>query len=490
MNIRPSIGWSWLVASLGIVASGFAQESAELTLGDTPQLFVDQHFVDSLEGDARLKLWEPRAGESVLTFDKPWEGRYCGYATVLHDEDRYRLYYRGLPEAGKDGSDTETTCYAESTDGIHWTKPNLGIHEIGGSAKNNVVLMGQAPFSHNFSPFIDTRPGVPASERYKAMAGTLESKLIPFVSPDGLHWSKMSEEPAITKGAFDSQNVAFWSESEQTYLCYFRVWSEGEFRGYRSIARSTSADFIHWTEPVEMTYSDTPREHLYTNQTQPYFRDPSLYVAIAARFMPGRRVVDPAQFEALGGQADYSGDCSDTVLMTSRGGTEYARTFMEGFVRPGIGLNNWSSRTNYPALGLVPTGPAEMSFYIQRNYGQTTHYLQRMTLRTDGFVSVHGTYAGGVLHTKPFVLDGNELVLNFATSAAGTVRVELRTEDGARVPGFTRGKCDEILGDQIERVVTWGGESDLSKLAGKIVRMSVYLNDADLFSVRCRNGKG
>jgi hypothetical protein len=461
----------------------------ELVLEDRPQLFVDHHFVESLEGEARLKLWEPRGGEAVLDFDKPWEGRYCGYATVLKDGDRYRMYYRGLPEAGKDGSDTETTCYAESDDGIHWVKPNLGIHVIDGSTDNNVILKDGAPFSHNFSPFIDTRPGVDDLERFKAIAGTHASKLATFVSGDGIHWSKKTDA-IITEGAFDSQNVAFWSESEQQYLCYFRVWSQGVFKGYRSIARSTSPDFETWSEPIEMTYSDTPREHLYTNQTQPYFRDPSLYVAIAARFMPGRRVVDAETFEAIGGQASYSGDCSDTVLMTSRGGTSYQRTFMEGFVRPGLGLNNWSSRTNYPALGLVPTGPEEMSFYIQRNYGQTSHHLQRMVLRTDGFASVRGAYSGGVLHTKPFVLKGDELVLNFATSAAGAIRVELRTEDGERLPGFTRGKCDEILGDQIERVVKWGGESDLSPLKGETIRMSVYLNDADLFSIRARDAQG
>lgn len=476
--------------ALALLVLCFGSVHAEdvLTLRDAPQLFVDHHFIESMEGEARLKLWEPRAGESVLTFDRPWEGRYSGYATVLHDGETYRMYYRGLPESGKDGSDRETTCYAESTDGIQWSKPNLGIHTIDGNTDNNVILKDSAPFSHNFSPFIDTRSGVAAQERYKAIAGTLESKLSTYVSPDGIHWSKKNDA-IITEGAFDSQNVAFWSEPEQLYLCYFRVWSQGEFKGYRGVARSTSADFENWTEPVEMTYSDTPREHLYTNQTQPYFRDPALYVAIAARFMPGRRVVDAETFEAIGGQAKYSGDCSDSVLMTSRGGTTYQRTFMEGFVRPGLGLNNWSSRTNYPALGLVPTGPEEMSFYIQRNYGQTTHHMQRMVLRTDGFVSVHGSYAGGVLHTKPFVLDGDELVLNFATSAAGTIRVELQTEDGSRIPGFTRGQCEEILGDQIERVVRWGG-ADLSELKGETIRLSVYLNDADLFSIRARTAKG
>jgi hypothetical protein len=35
-----------------------------------------------------------------------------------------------------------------------------------------------------------------------------------------------------------------------------------------------------------MDFGKTPVEHLYTNQTAPYFRAPHIYVAIAARFMP------------------------------------------------------------------------------------------------------------------------------------------------------------------------------------------------------------
>lgn len=85
--------------------------------------------------------------------------------------------------------------------------------------------------------------------------------------------------------AFDSQNVPFWSAQEQQYLCYFRIFKDG----FRRIARTTSPDFEKWTEPVLMEYGDRPVEHLYTNQTHPYFRAPHIYLAVAARFFPGRK---------------------------------------------------------------------------------------------------------------------------------------------------------------------------------------------------------
>ncbi|MBZ0256944.1 hypothetical protein K8I31_12835, partial [bacterium] len=269
-----------------------------------------------------------------------------------------------------------------SKDGINWTKPNYELFKIDGSKENNIILADSAPCSHNFAPFLDKRPGTPTSERYKALAGTIKSGLIGFVSADGIHWKKLREEPLITNGAFDSQNVAFWSESEQQYVCYLRTWTQGKFKGFRTISRATSPDFIHWSDPVEMSFGEPLQENLYTNQTQPYFRASGLYISLAARFMPGRRVLSPETFEKIGGEAQYSGDCSDAVLLTSRGGNVYDRTFREAFIRPGLGIENWSSRTNYPACGVVPTGEREMSLYVQRRYGQEAHYLERLTLRT------------------------------------------------------------------------------------------------------------
>ena len=472
--------------ALGICLFTLATTAASQEIVDLDAhraLFVDTELIDTL-GGAALKLHEPQPAGIALFFDHPWESRYCGYVTVFQDGDRYRMYYRGLPEAGKDGSNNEVTCYAESEDGIHWNKPVLGIHVVNGFRENNVVLANMAPYSHNFAPFLDTRPGVPGDERYKAIAGTSHTGLAAFASADGLHWRKMREEPIITEGAFDSQNVGFWSEHEQQYVCYFRTWSESKFGGFRSVSRCTSPDFIEWSAPAAMEFGGTPMEHLYTNQTLPYYRAPDIYVAIAARFMPGRRVASVEEAAELGVEANYSGDCSDAVLLTSRGGNHYTRTFMEGFIRPGIGLDNWTSRTNYPAHGIVPTGENEMSIYVQRRYGQPDHYLERLTLRPDGFVSVNAPYAGGEMRTKPFTFTGKTLMLNYATSAAGFVKVEVQDAAGTPIEGYALSDAAEIIGNFVERNVRWGTKADLAELAGIPIRLRFVMKDADLYSLR------
>ena len=455
-----------------------------IDLGNRRELLVDNHLTEQLH-HVRPKLHAPRHEGMALRFDRPWEGAFCGYVTVLHDGERYRMYYRGLPEAGRDGSSAEVTCYAQSQDGITWEKPNLGLYEIDGTRENNVVLQGEAPFSHNFCPFLDTRADVPADQRFKALAGTSSTGLVAFVSADGLRWRRLQDEAVFrdTGWVFDSQNVPFWSESEGRYVLYYRKAPEK----IRSIARATSTDFVHWSEPAMMSYGDTPAEHLYTNQTHPYFRAPHIYVGVAARFMPGRQVLSPEQATTIGVDPRYFGDISDAVLLTSRGDNQYQRTFMEGFIRPGLGWENWVSRTNYPALGIVPTGDTEMSLYVQKNYGQPTARLDRYALRSDGLISINAPYEGGEFITKPVQFsaqDDSEIALevNFSTSAAGEIRVELQNERGEPLEGFTASESNLLIGDDIQRTVTWNSDASLAELAGQPLRLRFIMRDADLFA--------
>src|SRR5438105_4444541 len=51
-------------------------------LGTRRELFVDGFLIDKLQG-AALTLERPCPAGIVLRFDQPWEGAFCGYATVL-----------------------------------------------------------------------------------------------------------------------------------------------------------------------------------------------------------------------------------------------------------------------------------------------------------------------------------------------------------------------------------------------------------------------
>lgn len=473
------------VCLAALIGAAFASQEAPIRLESRRELFVDRFLIERLDG-ARLVLHEPRDEGTAFAFDKPWEGAFSGYVTIIKDGETYRAYYRGLPAPRQDGTSAETTCVAESRDGIRWTKPELGLFEVGGGKGNNVVWAGDPPTSHNFSPLLDARPGVAPAERYKALAGTDRSGLFAFVSPDGLRWKKLRPGPVFTKGMFDSQNVAFWSESERLYVMYFRIWSGGGWEGFRTVGRTTSPDFVHWSEPEAMTFGGAPMEHLYTQQTHPYFRALHISIAVAARFMPGRQVLTEDQARRAGVDPGYFKDCSDAVLMTSRGGSAYDRTFMESFIRAGIGPKNWVSRSNYPALNVVPTGPHEMSIYVNQDYAQPTAHLRRYSLRLDGFASLNAPYAGGEMVSKILSFGGERLFLNFATSAAGEIRIEIQTPEGEPIPGFALSDCPPIIGNEIERMAAWTGGASLASLIGRPVRLRIALKDADLYSIQFR----
>jgi hypothetical protein len=110
--------------------------------------------------------------------------------------------------------------------------------------------------------------------------------------------------------------------------------------------------------------------------------------------------------------------------------------------------------------------------------------LRRFTLRPDGFVSIQAQYRGGEFVTHPLVFSGKELVLNYSTSAAGSVRVEVTDINHKPLRGFELDECPEIYGDEIEHVVEWNSQPDFGPLAGQPIRLHFVLKDADLYAIR------
>ncbi len=509
--------------ALVLAVPGMLSAMSPVDIGSRLELFVDRHLVDRLD-NARLRLGQPQPREIALRFNEPWEMPFAGCLSVIKDGGVYRMYYRGAGANAKGDYDpnAEVTCYAESPDGIHWTKPSLGLHEFRGSKDNNIIMGADVKrrISATFAPFLDDRPGVPADERYKGVGGQGGDRTIAMgpdgrglfrlASPDGIHW-RVLPGPSLFQGyALDTLNVAFWSPAEQTYVAYIRTWSEGgtpdrpKFAGYRTISRSVSKDFVTWSEPKQMSFGDAPTEQVYTIGAHPYFRAPHLIIALPFRFNPGKNVLTVEEAQAFGlvslpgektgglhgtplgklGAGHALGGLSDAVLMSSRGGYAFDRTFMESFIRPGLNRHAWTARSNVPAFGVLATGENEISVYLQTGYTSNDYHIRRYTLRTDGFASVNAPFAGGTMLTKPLVFAGKRLVLNYSTSSVGSVKVELTDEGGKPLPGFSLTDCDEIIGDEISRTVSWKTATDLSAIAGRPVRLRFSLKDADLYSIQ------
>ena len=453
-----------------------------IRIGSRRELLVDDCLIERLTGGCELRLHAPVPREVVFTSDRPWEGNLMFHVTVFRDSDIFRMYYRGwdYAEPQQRASAHKVICYAESRDGLNWERPELGIVEFQGSSTNNIILDCRTGVASNgaFAVFRDDNPRCDPKTRYKALALHKEygSGLYAFGSADGLHWSLLEERPLITDGAFDSHNLAFWDAHAGNYRAYWRYFDEG----VRAIRTATSPDFIHWSDGQDLRYGAAQREHLYTNAVQRYPRAPHFLVGFPKRLVPERR--SHTDFHLPG--------VSDGIFMSSRDGVHFHR-WSEAFIRPGAQTDRWVNRNNFTAWGLIETpsslegAPSELSLYSTEGYyrGPATR-LRRYTLRQDGFVSAYAPFSGGELITRPLTFTGRRLEINFSSSAAGSLRIEMQDTDGRPIDGFALADCPEIFGDEIRRVVRFKRGHDVGRLAGTPVRLRLVMKDADVYAFR------
>jgi hypothetical protein len=440
------------LVTIGAVTS--ANSAEPIDVGNRLELFVDGHLIGETTGDVRQELLKPEPKEVVFMADQPWEGNTSGYYSYFRDGDIYRMIYRGWQhDEKKKAAHKEITCYAESKDGIHWTKPDLGLFAWNGSKKNNIVWLG--PGTHNFTAFRDDNPATPAEARYKAFGGG-RGGLLAFQSSDCKHWKLIQDKPVITNGAFDSQNLAFWDTDRGEYRAYWRYFG----KGVRSIRTSTSKDFINWKNEADLSYTKgTPTEHLYTNAIQKYFRAPHLFVGFPTRFEPKSQQVEP-------------------ILMTSRDGRLFHR-YAEAVVPQTAPKDRNHNRSNYMAWGMfqLPGKPKEISVYATENYYESTPgRVRRFVYRVDGFVALRGGAKGGQVTTKPLRYKGERLLVNYVVRTGGTLTIEAVDESGKVV-----GTSKPLTGDAIDATVAWKQAPDFKQ---GVVQLRFSLKNADVFSLR------
>lgn len=519
------------LATIILLSSVTTLSAAEpIDIGSRRELFVDRHLIEKLDG-VRLELHRPQPREVVLRFDKRWESYSPGYTTIIQDEEcgLFRMYYRAThtpPNYSVKEEPTtprrEVTCYAESKDGIHWTRPSLGLIEFEGAKDNNIMWDGVG--SHNLSVMKDASPDCPPDARYKAVGrgkplanepSPYKHGLYALKSPDGIHWQTIQDEPVITDGKFDSHNILFWDSVLGAYRAY---WRDARKRDKnvpdgRDVRTAISDDVLNWRNSRMLKYDpgrrgsadkDGKPHQYYTNGIHPYHRAPHILMGFPMRYIDRGWTTSTDQLPAPRDRKRASKQLrrlatalTDTMFIVSRDGERF-HVWPEAFVRPGIQRRgNWFYGDAGIALGFAETkssfhesAPNEMSFYVKENGRiEEPGQLRRYTLRLDGFASLNASLKGGIALSKPLVFEGERLEVNFSTSAGGSLRAEIQDADGKPVPGFALDDCHLQYGDQIDRVVSWKSGSDVGQLAGKPVRLRFELKDADLYSFQFTTGK-
>ena len=500
-----------------------------ITIGNRLEVFFDDYIVDTERSTAKTKLWQPVRRGAAIVCDEAWEGNACGYPNIFYAEGKWYMYYRASAYVGG----TSYFCRAESVDGITFTKPKFGIVEINGSSENNAFLdkamveaLG-AKHMNDFYAFYDENPACPAEERYKAVMSTAgDETLISLVSPDGLHFTRLGV--MTDYGAFDSQNLAFYSKEYGRYFCYYRhhhkpdptvsfdeysfkqatadkLWDwdtmstrepgpeDEDAKAMRDIRVMESFDFIHWTENKLIGLKDD-KFQLYTNTVLPYPRAPHIFVGTPMRYNE-RKAWTPNYDELCGrdarmerivkGYARAGLVVTDAIFMCTRDGYNFTR-YDEAFMRPPVeNPHSWMYGDCYAAAGLVetpsdiPGADNEYSFYVIENYRAQggKEVFARYTVRLDGFVSKHAEAEEELLVTKELIYDGKNLYANLATSARGHAYFTLKCE-GEEYCSY------EIFGNSVNKKVSFRDPEAVARLSGKPVTLEVRLSDADLYSIR------
>ena len=477
--------------------------SEPVDVGTGKQLFLDDELIE-YRRDVEFVVNRPaKEGIDVLVPEAEWE--QCaigGWVNVIEEDGRHQMwYYASAPPETEGGEVRGFTCYAESDDGLHWSRPNLGLIEYRGSRDNNIVMPTGAYQAGGLGIFKD--PNGPPEERYKAIATSSvsgESLLSGFTSPDGVRWTPLASNP-IVEWWSDTHQAAFWDESRRAYVAFVRGWSGGDRtpdkrtvtgkdmtkapavpdRGKRQVCRMETKDFAHWPKPtvvLEAGYRDAVPCDFYNSAALKYpWADRAYFIFTSAYYGTSFQYAE----EAL--------DTIDVQFAVSRDGIHWRRPDRKPWVRTGLPGSGDSKRI-YMGQGVLAKDDRLYMYYggfdVPHGYGrqgsERLGVVRRVSLRRDGYMSADAAYEGGELLTKPFVFAGRTLEYNVDLSAGGVLWTEIQDAEGRPIEGFARGDSDRITGNHLCVAASWGGESDLSALAGRAIRLRILMRDSKLYA--------
>ena len=522
---------------------------AGLTFAQDPDLPRTLLFVD----DADV-LYRPGSIKRVLPFSKPlphpiivpekaWEGM-LGWTSVHRDPTtgRYQLWYQAYQERRTEDKRLKcVVCYAESTDGLHWIKPELDLFPFYEDKRTNIVLIGASgAYGDRYcnSVVVDPRDPDPA-RRYKmayydwspgAGAEGGSGTHIAF-SPDGIHWTKhpggpvaktpfggkgaqppfADERPYVEEtrsngtlvrswripiGMSDALDV-FWDATRGVFAAYGKTWTpwpNGGLAFKHGLARMESRDFIHWSPPeVLLTTDDRDPPHLEFH-TSPVFPWHGLYLS-------------------LNQILDRTAGTIDVELMSSRDGLRWQRDYRDTWIIPrgdpgqfdaGSLITNANPilldneiRFYYGAYRGTAVGGRGLN---QQVPGSTDHHsgIGLAVTPRDRFVAVEVNPEAPVWNQKkdrpkltntiaqvtlkPLDLTQVRRITLNADASHGSVRLEILTDDGYRLRGFTSADALPLQQDALAHAAAWK-DKRLSDLPPGRYQLRVHLEKARLFAV-------
>lgn len=460
---------------LCLAAAAPAQAPLEETLAGAispRRIFLDAAVVEESRGLTRVyHPAEKTSPNPVLVKDKPWEGwgPYL-YGTVLQDAGKFKMWYTCI------GDGSGFTCYAESEDGLTWTKPNLGIYDYNGSKENNIV-------GKIVEPAVIQPRNSPAHDRWALFSWAGQNGAMGMFSEDGLHWNWERARPKL----FSTSDVVnfFYDPYEKRYVGTYKTPN----RRHRAVGLVFSENGVEWKKPVESPVFGA--DDLDPDATQvygmPVFPYQGMYIGLPwmyhARFFKyGDYSVDrlhEAQIESprtVDIQMAWSWDLINWTRPPAR----------EPFITLGK-EGSWDDGMIFTARAPVPVKDKLYFYYggfdrVHDDYKGIRGAIGLATMRVDGFCSFRAGEVEGNFISRREVFKSPGVYINARTGADGSITAELLNAKNRVIPGFSREECVPFSGDSAEHLLSWKTELFKPELSGAVKKIRFYLKNADLYS--------
>ena len=474
-------------------------------------LLVDDREVLYRSGTKRvLRPLDRHPKNPMLPSDKPWE-LTVAYCSVHRDQTTgyYQLWYQAW---GK-------LCYATSEDGIHWVKPNLGLHDYEGESDTNILL----DIGFGAGVLFDPRDPDP-SRRYKFAywgSGKLEESehlgLLVAFSPDGIHWTKhprapilkgshgeyilppFADDPGIQTGKLGGPPLStsdvtdpIWDPGRNTFAIYSKTWldgPDGTMHWKRAVVRTDSKDFVHWSKPRLVMAPDEldgwggdARELARTaggggSDGKQLHSGPAFYYN--GMYFSLLQVLD----------SGASGNMP-IELALSHDGDQWERPFRDALFLPPL-----EDKTQFDASIIWSNATPvllddEFRFYYgtysnQWNIDDDRKQISGVGLATmprDRFAGVRPISRIGQITMKPLDLRAVSSVTLNADASQGSIRVELLNEAGYRLKGWSKAEANVIQGDQLSHPVGWKNRGIRDLPAGRY-KLRIHLDNAQVYAI-------
>jgi len=433
------------------------------------QLLVDDYVVSSMENLTR---------EFHQAVKYPGNPIFPGHpVAVMYDQDKktFRMWYN--------------SNYAESDDGIHWRKPELG-------PEGNMVFTD----SGEVRGFIYRPDSLDLQRRYEAV---LERRgegggFYAYQSHDGLHWEPRFERPILQRTYSHMNPGAFWAKGVgdtsifrydpilEKYVCdtKFNLYlPEAKFKQLGIIqelkprlrlrAFMESDDLVHWSRERFLMFPDRldpPDRQLYGHIGFVY---ESMWIGMIRTMC-----VIPKGFKQV-----------DIQLSYSRDGRFWSRPRQRLPLIPLGPDDSWDA--DY--LGPTKTGPVEVGdelwfyYFGARNASREdveawSLQMGLAKLRRDGFASLNAGDTPGQLITRPMTFKGKHLFVNAEVGEGGWVKAAILTRDSDSMESYTLADSVAATEDATKSRMTWKSKQQVATSSDDHLRFVFQLKNAKLYS--------